>query len=323
MLINEIFKIKNDTEFNNAALKIFQFQLSNNKIYSKYAQSILKNKIPKSINEIPFLPIQFFKHEKIICKNKTEEKIFLSSGTGGQKSKHYISDISIYNKSFIKGFEFFYGDISDYCILSLIPNYRENPNSSLVHMIDQLIFLSKNKESNFFLNDFEKLNSSLKKQEQNGKKTILFGVISALIQFAEKYPQELNNTIIIETGGTKENEQEIIKEELHDILKRAFSVTKIHSEYGMTELLSQSYSNGDGLFKSPPWKKILVRDVYDPLSINKQSKSGGINIIDLANIYSCPFIATEDLGVIDKNFNFKILGRLEKSDTRGCNLLIS
>ena len=211
----------------------------------------------------------------------------------------------------LKDLNFFAGDISDYCILSLIPNYRENPNSSLVHMIDQLIFLSKNKESNFFLNDFEKLNNSLKKQEQNGKKTILFGVSSALIQFAEKYPQELNNTIIIETGGTKENEQEIIKEELHDILKRAFSVTKIHSEYGMTELLSQSYSDGDGLFKSPPWKKILVRDVYDPLSINKQSKSGGINIIDLANIYSCPFIATEDLGVIDKNFNFKILGRLE------------
>ena len=233
-----------------------------------------------------------------------------------------VSDISLYRESYLKAFELFYGDITQYCILSLLPNYREREGSSLIYMVDDLISKSKHEQSGFYLNDYESLSMRLQKLEKEGQKTILFGVSYALLDLAEQFPQKLEHTIIIETGGTKGKRKEMLKEELHQNLKAAFSLDVIHSEYGMSELLSQSYSNGEGIFKSPPWKKVLIRDTNDPLSIIGDNKTGGINIIDLANIYSCPFIATQDLGKTFEDGTFTVLGRFDNSDLRGCNLLL-
>ncbi len=294
--------------------------MENNPIYAPYAAFILKGETPNNIFEIPFLPIEFFKKEQIICKSRGIEEIFLSSGTKGEQSKHLVSDTSLYKDSFLKSFELFYGKISDYCILSLFPNYRES--SSLIFMVDELISRSNHKKSGFYLEDYEKLASTLLQLEKEGQKTILFGVSYALLDLAEQFPQELEYTLIMETGGTKGKRKELLKEELHKILKSAFSLQSIHSEYGMTELLSQSYSKGKGIFQSPPWKKILIRDVTDPLTILENNKTGGINVIDLANIYSCPFIATQDLGRTFDDDSFSVLGRFDNSDVRGCNLLV-
>jgi len=320
---DEIFNIQNNAQFESLALKIFDYQMENNQIYNKYSTLILKGEKPVNIFEIPFLPIHFFKTEQILCRKRAIENIFLSSGTSGAQSKHLISDISLYKNSYTKSFNLFYGDIKKYCILSLLPTYREREGSSLIYMVDDLITESKHEKSGFYLNELENLANTLKKLEKKGQETILFGVSSALLNLAEKFPQELKNTIIIETGGTKNKSKDLLKEELHKKLKEAFSLPKIHSEYGMTELLSQSYSKGDGIFKSPAWKKVLVRDIKDPLSIIGNNKAGAINIIDLANLYSCPFIATEDMGETFENGLFKITGRLRNSDIRGCNLLIS
>jgi phenylacetate-coenzyme A ligase PaaK-like adenylate-forming protein len=319
---NEIFNIQNLTQFEKYALKVFDYQMENNTIYAAYAALILKGNTPKNTFEIPFLPISFFKSEQIICQGKGIEAVFLSSGTTGEKSKHLVSDISIYKESYLKTFELFYGDISQYCILSLLPNYRQQEGSSLIYMIDDLIVKSKNKDSRSYSESYEILSIKLEQLEKEGQKTILFGVSYALLDLAELFPQKLKNTVIIETGGTKGNRGEIIKEELHKKLKAAFSLDNIHSEYGMSELLSQSYSSGNGIFKSPNWKKVLIRDINDPLSVIGDNKTGGINIIDLANIYSCPFIATQDLGKTSEDGTFKILGRFDNSDLRGCNLLI-
>ena len=318
---SDIFNIKNDEEFEKAALKLFKYQIINNPIYKNYAQLVLKNKIPKNIYEIPFLPIDFFKSNEVICKNKNVDSIFLSSGTGGERSKHLVCDIELYKQSFLKSFELFYGDVSQYCILSLLPNYREQGASSLVYMVDELIKESKNKLSGFYLNNYEKLAKTINVVEEKNQKTILFGVTYALLDFAEQFPTKLKSTIIIETGGSKGKRKEYIKEELHNILKQSFCLENIHSEYGMTELLSQSYSKSNGVFKSPPWKKIIIRDPHDPFSIVEANKTGGINIIDLANIYSCPFIATQDLGKTYEDESFSILGRFDNSDLRGCNQL--
>ena len=318
----EIFDIKNDAEFEMLALSIFDYQMESNSIYAPYAALILKGKAPNNIFEIPFLPISFFKTEQIICQGRAVEEVFLSSGTSGDQSKHLVSDISLYRESYLKAFELFYGDITQYCILSLLPNYREREGSSLIYMVDDLISKSKHEQSGFYLNDYESLSMRLQKLEKEGQKTILFGVSYALLDLAEQFPQKLEHTIIIETGGTKGRRKEMLKEELHQNLKAAFSLDVIHSEYGMSELLSQSYSNGEGIFKSPPWKKVLIRDTNDPLSIIGDNKTGGINIIDLANIYSCPFIATQDLGKTFENGTFTVLGRFDNSDLRGCNLLL-
>jgi phenylacetate-coenzyme A ligase PaaK-like adenylate-forming protein len=318
----EIFDIKNDAEFEMLALSIFDYQMESNSIYAPYAALILKGKAPNNIFEIPFLPISFFKTEQIICQGRPVEEVFLSSGTTGDQSKHLVSDISLYRESYLKAFELFYGDITQYCILSLLPNYREREGSSLIYMVDDLISKSKHEQSGFYLNDYESLSKRLQKLEKEGQKTILFGVSYALLDLAEQFPQKLEHTIIIETGGTKGKRKEMLKEELHQNLKAAFSLEVIHSEYGMSELLSQSYSNGEGIFKSPPWKKVLIRDTNDPLSIIGDNKTGGINIIDLANIYSCPFIATQDLGKTFENGTFTVLGRFDNSDLRGCNLLL-
>ena len=318
----EIFDIKNDAEFEMLALSIFDYQMESNSIYAPYAALILKGKAPNNIFEIPFLPISFFKTEQIICQGRAVEEVFLSSGTTGDQSKHLVSEISLYRESYLKAFELFYGDITQYCILSLLPNYREREGSSLIYMVDDLISKSKHEQSGFYLNDYESLSMRLQKLEKEGQKTILFGVSYALLDLAEQFPQKLEHTLIIETGGTKGKRKEMLKEELHQNLKAAFSLDVIHSEYGMSELLSQSYSNGEGIFKSPPWKKILIRDTNDPLSIIGDNKTGGINVIDLANIYSCPFIATQDLGKTFEDGTFIVLGRFDNSDLRGCNLLL-
>ena len=321
-IIDKVFDIKSEENFKNICFEIFNFQMDYNPIYSAYSEIILKGKDPNKLADIPFLPISFFKEEQIICQGQKIEEIFLSSGTSGNQSKHLVSDLSIYKKSFRKAFELFYGDIKDYCILSLLPNYREREGSSLIYMVDNLIKNSQYPESGFYLNDYQKLSQTLIKLEKEKKKTILFGVSYALLDLAKEFPQKLNSTIIIETGGTKGKRKEYLKEELHKILKNSFNLRTIHSEYGMTELLSQSYSKGNGIFKSPPWKKIFIRDVNDPLSFVEKEKTGGINIIDLANLYSCPFIATQDLGKLYEDGSFSLLGRFDNSDVRGCNLLI-
>ena len=321
-IIDKVFDIKSEEDFKKICFEIFKYQLDYNPIYSSYCEIILKGKNPNKITDIPFLPISFFKEEQIICQGQKIEEIFLSSGTTGNQSKHLVSDLSIYKKSFRKSFELFYGDITDYCILSLLPNYREREGSSLIYMVDDFIKNSKHPDSGFYLNDYKKLTQTLIELENKNQKTILFGVSYALLDLAEQFPQKLFNTIIIETGGTKGNRKEILKEELHESLKSCFKTKTIHSEYGMTELLSQSYSKGNGIFKSPPWKKVLIRDINDPLSFVDNNITGGINIIDLSNIYSCPFIATQDLGKKYNDDSFSIIGRYDNSDVRGCNLLV-
>ena len=321
-LSEKIFNINSIEDFSEICMSLFDFQMEKNPIYSAYAKIILKAKSPKNINEIPFLPIEFFKTEQIICTGQKTEQIFLSSGTTGNQSKHLISDLEIYKKSFRKSFDEFYGNISEYCILSLLPNYREREGSSLIYMVDDFIKNSQHPKSGFYMNNYKGISSTLEELEKTGQKTILIGVSYALLDLANQFPQNLKQTIIMETGGTKGVRKEMIKEELHKILKNAFSLKKIHSEYGMTELLSQSYSEGDNIFKSPSWKKILIRDVNDPLTIIGNDKTGGINIIDLSNIYSCPFIATQDLGKTFDDGSFSVIGRFDNSDVRGCNLLI-
>lgn len=319
---NKIFQIHSEKEFEELAIQLFNYQMRHNPIYTAFASAVLKGKTPKKLNEIPYLPIELFKTERIICQGQNAETIFLSSGTGGIRSKHLITDLEIYKRSFRKSFQQFYGNISDYCILSLLPNYRENQSSSLIFMIEDLIKESKHPNSASFWDDYTALNKTLLELEKNRQKTILFGVSYALLDMAKLFPQRLEHTTIIETGGTKGNRKHITKEELHQILKNAFILQNIHSEYGMTELLSQSYSQGDGIFYSPPWKKVLIRDINDPFSIVDDYKTGGINVADLANLFSCPFIATQDLGKTYADGGFSVLGRFDNADVRGCNLLM-
>ena len=319
---SNIFNINNDAEFENLALELFHYQMENNPVYAPYASLILKGETPDNIFEIPFLPIEFFKKEQVICQGKGVEEVFLSSGTTGDQSKHLVAEMSIYKKSYLKTFQQFYGDIQDYCILALLPSYREREGSSLIYMVDDLITKSKHPKSGFYFDNLAELTDTITELEGKGQKIILFGVTYALLDLAEEFPQKLEHTIIMETGGMKGKRKELLKEEIHAILKTAFTTKNIHSEYGMTELLSQAYSKGNGLFESPNWMKIFIRDVNDPLSILENNKTGGINIIDLANIYSCPFIATQDLGKVNENSTFSVLGRFENSDVRGCNLLI-
>jgi len=319
--INKIFNCTNDATFEKLALEIFDFQMENNLTYAAYAALILRGKHPENINEIPFLPVEFFKTEQIICQGQAIEEIFLSSGTTGEQSKHLVSNIELYKSSYQKTFQLFYGDITDYCILALLPSYKEREGSSLIYMVDDLIKKSKHPQSNYYLNNYEELATTLKGLENKKQKTILFGVTYALLDLAEVFPQKLEHAIIMETGGMKGQRKELLKEEIHSILKHSFATENIHSEYGMTELLSQGYSKGNNIFKTPPWMKILTRDVNDPLSIIS-NKTGGINVIDLANIYSCPFIATQDLGRTFDDGSFSVLGRFNNADVRGCNLLV-
>ena len=316
-----IFEINSNDEFEKFCMIAFDYQMQYNPVYKLYSDHILKKQTPKNIYQIPFLPIEFFKSKKIICKSKNEEIKFLSSGTQGTQSKHYVADINLYQKSFEKSFEKFYSNIDDYCFLALLPTYNENKNSSLIYMINHFINKTKNSGSGFYISNYDELDHVVAKVEKLNRKIILFGVTYALLDFAKNYKRKLKNTIVMETGGMKGTRKELLKEEVHQILKSSFSINSIHSEYGMTELLSQAYSYGDNNFNTPNWMKVIIRDVNDPFTFI-ENKTGGINIIDLANIYSCPFIATQDLGKNNQDNSFSLLGRFSEADVRGCNLLI-
>lgn len=323
-MISDIFKINTDKDFNEIALQVFRHQANNCSVYRDFIE-LLKVDIEKifSLEEIPFLPIQFFKSHQILSSKEKVEQVFLSSGTGGTQSKHHITDLKLYEESYIKGFQHFYGDISGYTILALLPSYLEREGSSLIYMVDDLIHMSNCKKSGFFLDDIDQLISILKDNEASQQKTLLIGVSFALLDLIEKVQLDLNHTIVMETGGMKGRRKEMIREELHVVLKEGFGVPKIHSEYGMTELLSQGYSKGNGVFECPPWMKIMIRDTEDALTLLPKGKTGGVNVIDLANYNSCSFIATQDLGKVFKNNSFEVLGRFDHSDIRGCNLLIT
>lgn len=320
----EIFKIKSQEEFKSLALEIFKFQFDNNPVYRSFCDLLYKHPSDvNSISEIPFLPIQFFKSHEVLSSSKQPQKVFTSSGTTGNvTSKHFVTDLHIYESSFKKGFEYFYGNNDDYAILGLLPSYLERDGSSLIYMVDYLIQKSNHPKSGFYLNNLGELAETIQSLEAQKQKTILVGVSFALLDFVESHSIKLKNTIVMETGGMKGRRKEMIRTELHTILKEGFGIDYIHSEYGMTELLSQAYSKGNGIFECPPWMKILTRDTEDALTLHKTNKSGGINIIDLANINSCSFIATQDLGKVHDNGDFEIIGRFDNSDIRGCNLMV-
>jgi hypothetical protein len=276
-----------------------------------------------TIEEIPFLPIQFFKSRKVLSSLDEIQETFTSYGTtGGSTSKHLVTNINLYKESYLKGFAHFYGNIEEYTVLALLPNYLQRQGSSLVFMVADLIEKSKKVESGFYLDNIQELANKLLELNRNGQKILLIGVSFALLDLIEMQQFNLKYTIIMETGGMKGRRKELVREELHTILQNGFGVTEIHSEYGMTELLSQGYSKGNGVFETPPWMKILIRDTEDALSINASGKNGGINVIDLANYNSCSFIATQDLGKVYENETFEIIGRFDNSDIRGCNLMV-
>lgn len=324
MNYDRIFSISSTREFEKISLEVFRHQYHHVALYRKFCD-LLKIS-PQTVTQpfqIPFLPIEFFKSHPIIAQGEKPQITFTSSGTtGAVTSKHLVSDLNWYEKSFNLAFESFYGKIQDLVILALLPSYLEREGSSLVYMVNHLIQKSGHPESGFYLDDLEKLKITLETLEKKGKKVLLIGVSFALLDLVEAHTFNLKNTVIMETGGMKGRRREMIREELHQILKKGFGVDHIHSEYGMTELLSQAYSAGDGIFTCPPWMKIYIRDPEDALTYLPPHKTGGINVIDLANFNSCSFIATQDLGKDLGNGKTEILGRFDNSDIRGCNLMV-
>lgn len=320
----QIFNIQNDEDFKTCAFEVFKHQFENNAVYRSFCDLLFIHPSDvKEISEIPFLPIQFFKSHQILSSSEEVQQIFTSSGTtGNTNSKHVITDLSWYEKSYQKGFHHFYGSIEALTVLALLPNYLEREGSSLIYMADDLIQKSKKPASGFYLDNHEELSIKLKELDRQGEKVLLMGVTFALLDLIEKEQFQLKNTIIMETGGMKGRRKEITRMELHTILCEGFGVSKIHSEYGMTELLSQGYSKGNGIFECPSWMKILTRDTEDALTVLGNQKTGGINVIDLANYNSCSFIATQDLGKVYANNTFEVLGRFDHSDIRGCNLMV-
>ncbi|OEK09779.1 acyl transferase [Flavivirga aquatica] len=321
---NTIFNISSQTEFEDLALEIFRFQFKNNSVYRSFCDLLYKHPSDvKTIQDIPFLPIQFFKTHNVLSSKENIKTTFTSSGTTGNiTSKHLVTNLDIYQQSFTKGFQQFYGNIEDYVILGLLPSYLERKGSSLIYMVDAMIKTSKHSESGFYLNNISELKDTLIKLDAKGKKVLLIGVSFALLDLVETHQFHLKNTIIMETGGMKGRRKELIRTELHKALKDGFNVENIHSEYGMTELLSQGYSKGNGIFRGPKWMHILTRDTEDPLTIQDYGKTGGLNVIDLANINSCSFIATQDLGRANNDNSFEVIGRFDNSDIRGCNLMV-
>jgi len=313
-----------ESGFEALALEIFQYQLKNNAVYGAFVKALgTDTSRVTALAQIPFLPVRFFKSLEVKTGEFEHETVFESSGTTGMiSSRHMVKDLSLYRESFTRGFELFYGSASEYCIIGLLPSYLERENSSLVLMADDLIRQSGHPQSGFYLNEFDKLAALLRELESREQKTLLIGVSFALLDFAEQYPIPLKHTIIMETGGMKGRRKEMIRQELHAILQQSFSLSAIHSEYGMTELLSQAYSKGEGIYHCPPWMKILLRDDEDPLRVIT-SGSGVVNVIDLANIHSCSFIATDDAGKVYPDGSFEILGRVDGSDMRGCSLLVA
>lgn len=318
-----IFDIKNSSDFEALAFEGFEFQYKNNSLYKTFCSHLKKNpSTVKDIRDIPFLPISFFKTHVVLASNQPAEIQFKSSGTMGSTSKHSVVDASLYKQSFLEGFKKSYGNPEEFCILALLPSYLERQGSSLIYMVDELIKKSNHEDSGFYLNEFDKLAEKLIALEQKKTKILLLGVSFALLNFVEKHTLKLTNCIVMETGGMKGRRKEIIRQELHQHLKIGFGTKTIHSEYGMTELLSQAYSKGNGCFETPPWMKVFISDPEDPFHLLGDYKTGGINIIDLANWYSCPFIATQDLGKTFSDGCFEVLGRFDNSDVRGCNLMI-
>jgi len=318
------FIIYNTEGFLKKSLEVFRYQAKYNPVYKEYIERIGcdVNKV-RSLEEIPFLPISFFKTHRIITENQIPEVTFLSSGTTGMEcSKHLLADSNLYKKAFIASFRHFFGEIQEFTILALLPSYLEQKNSSLVYMVDHLIEQTNRKDSGFYLNNYDELINNLERLDSKREKVLLIGVTYALLDLLEIKNFQLRNTLIMETGGMKGRRKELIKSELHGMLKKGFGVKNIYSEYGMTELLSQAYSTGNTLYETPPWMKVLIREVEDPFTILPKGQSGGINIIDLANVNSCSFIATQDLGKFRKDEKFEILGRFDNSDIRGCNLML-
>ncbi|PSG90082.1 LuxE/PaaK family acyltransferase [Aurantibacter aestuarii] len=319
----DIFSIQTEADFERQALKVFKFQFENNSVYRSFCDLLyIHPSTVSKVEDIPFLPIQFFKSHEVISSQQSVQETFTSSGTTGSiTSKHLVTDCSVYEESYINAFKHFYGPIEDYVILALLPNYLEREGSSLIYMVDDLIKRSKQPDSGFYLNQYEQLKTKINQLEAKGQKTLLIGVTFALLTLIETYQFQLQHTTIMETGGMKGMRKELIREELHQVLTKGFGVDCIHSEYGMTELLSQAYSKGNGIFKCPSWMKVITRDPEDALSIQKKGKTGGLNIIDLANFNSCSFIATQDLGKVHPNGCFEVVGRFDASDIRGCNLM--
>jgi phenylacetate-coenzyme A ligase PaaK-like adenylate-forming protein len=324
MTKQQVFAINNEQEFNAVALRVFRHQAQNCPVYCKFISALkIDPANVQSVNQIPFLPIEFFKTHQVLSSAEPTEVTFTSSGTtGNTTSSHYITDVNWYTESFRRSFELFYGDIKNYTILALLPSYLEREGSSLIYMADDLIKQSGNPDSGFFLYNHDDLYLQLEKQQQAQKPTLLIGVTFALLDFIERYTINFPDLIIMETGGMKGRRKEMIRQELHSQLRKGFGVDAIHSEYGMTELLSQAYSKGEGIFNCPPWMNIITRDTNDPMSLLKDDKAGGINVIDLANFNSCSFIATHDLGKVFADGSFEVLGRFDNSDIRGCNLLV-
>lgn len=330
MLRDRIFSVTPET-FDPLALDIFRFQFEKNPVYAAFAKGI--GRTPETVKDaadIPFLPVELFKTHNVYASEKAPDIVFTSSGTtGAVTSRHAVADVKLYEESFRKGFELFYGNIEDYAIFALLPSYLEREGSSLIHMVHDLIQRSRNGLSKFYLDSENQLASALqmcelflKLPENAKKKSILLGVTYALLDFAEQKKLDLRHTIVMETGGMKGRRKEMIREELHEILCERFGVNEIHSEYGMTELLSQAYSRGHGIFRCPPWMKIVAREMNDPLSRPGHGKTGGIDVIDFANLYSCSFISTADLGKTYADGSFEVLGRFDNSDVRGCNLMV-
>ncbi|MBK0381020.1 LuxE/PaaK family acyltransferase [Mucilaginibacter segetis] len=321
---DQVFSVNSAADFEDIAIAVFKYQAANNLVYKQFIKGLnLKADEITTIEQIPFLPVEFFKSHNITTGDKSAEVVFTSSGTTGMvTSCHNITDVNWYIQSFREAFALFYGDITTYTILALLPSYLEREGSSLIYMAQDLITQSANADSGFYLYNHDELYQQLTRQKQQGNPTILIGVTFALLDFIEKYRINFPELIVMETGGMKGRRKEMIREELHQMLCEGFGVNAIHSEYGMTELLSQAYSKGQGIFNCPPWMRIITRDTNDPLTLIETGKTGGINIIDLANINSCSFIATQDLGRVYAGGAFEVIGRFDNSDIRGCNLLV-
>ena len=321
---HDIFTISNQKQFEKVALKVFRFQYENNEVYRAFCEllNIEKGSV-KALQQIPFLPIQFFKSHNVVSSSEAIQQTFTSSGTTGMiTSKHLVTDVSLYEESYRNAFSEFYGNIEDYAVLALLPSYLEREGSSLIYMVNDLIERSNNPNSGFYLHNYDELTAKLTELDASGHNVLLIGVTYALLDLIEHQQFQLKNTIIMETGGMKGQRKEMIREELHEILCNGFGVNSIHSEYGMTELLSQAYSLGNGIFECPNWMSVLIRDTEDALTYVDYGKTGGINVIDLANINSCSFISTQDLGKKYANNSFEVLGRFDNSDIRGCNLMV-
>ncbi|HVZ25212.1 MAG TPA: hypothetical protein VG842_04125 [Sediminibacterium sp.] len=320
--VNNIFSLKDQPgEFDSLCRRIYAFQLQHNPVYREWCRLNDQAFNGQTLAQIPALPISLFKTHRVRCGKDQADVIFESSGTTGMTpSRHYVHSLAIYRQSFLQAFHQFYGDPASWCVLGLLPSYLERANSSLVVMVDELIRLSGHPQSGFYLHEWEQLTTVLKELEKAGQKTWLIGVTFGLLDFAEKYPMPLRHTVVMETGGMKGRRRELTRTEVHAELKQAFDLPVVHAEYGMTELLSQAYAKKDGRFYCPPWMKVLVREEDDPLQV-RESGEGVLQIIDLANVYSCSFIATEDMGKVWEDGSFEVWGRLDNSDIRGCSLL--